>query len=111
MRKWGGRGVSDQLGNPRDGASGSVLPPHHAPQPHPHTHAHSHHQHQQMILGDSNGGDEDQEVEVEVKAPKKRAETWVQDERAEMWVQVEVKVGFWGMRFGSGIGMIRIWIK
>ena len=46
-----------------------------------------------MILGDSNGGDEDQEVEVEVevKAPKKRAETWVQDERAETWVQAEVK--------------------
>jgi hypothetical protein len=31
-----------------------------------------------MILGDSSGGDEDHEVEV--KAPKKRAETWVQDE-------------------------------
>ena len=42
-----------------------------------------------MILGDSNGGDEDKEVEVEVKAPKKRAETWVQDERAETWVQDE----------------------
>ncbi|KAG7974649.1 hypothetical protein I3843_06G058400 [Carya illinoinensis] len=53
------------------------LPPHHH-QPHPHPH------HQQMILGDSSGGDEDHEVEVEVevevKAPKKRAETWVQDE-------------------------------
>ncbi|XP_030960738.1 trihelix transcription factor GT-1-like isoform X2 [Quercus lobata] len=62
------------------GGGGGDLPPHHAPQPHPHTHAHSHHQHQQMILGDSSGGDEDHEVEVEVKAPKKRAETWVQDE-------------------------------
>ena len=40
----------------------------------------NHHQHQQMILGDSSGRDEDHEVEVEVKAPKKRAETWVQDE-------------------------------
>ncbi|XP_065630823.1 trihelix transcription factor GT-1 [Quercus suber] len=64
------------------GGGGGDLPPHHAPQPHPHAHAHSHHQHQQMILGDSSGGDEDHEVEVEVevKAPKKRAETWVQDE-------------------------------
>ncbi|XP_041012022.1 trihelix transcription factor GT-1-like isoform X1 [Juglans microcarpa x Juglans regia] len=44
------------------------LPPHHHPHPH----------HQQIILGDSSGGDEDHEVEV--KAPKKRAETWVQDE-------------------------------
>ena len=43
MRKWGGRGVSDQPGNPRDGAGGGVLPPHHASQPHPYTHAHSHH--------------------------------------------------------------------
>ncbi len=58
--------------------SNGDLPPHH-PQPHPHPHPHSHH-HQQMILGDSSGGDEDHEVEVEVKAPKKRAETWVQDE-------------------------------
>ena len=52
-----------------------------------------------MILGDSNGDDEDQEVEVEVKAPKKQAETWVQDERAEMWVQVEVKQALVGADF------------
>ncbi|XP_010528063.1 PREDICTED: trihelix transcription factor GT-1-like isoform X2 [Tarenaya hassleriana] len=51
------------------------LPPHH------HHHHHHHHQlhqaqqqQQQMILGDSSGEDH------EVKAPKKRAETWVQDE-------------------------------
>ena len=94
MRKWGGRGVSDQLGNPRDGAGGSVLPPHHAPQPHPHTHAHSHHQHQQMILDDSNGGDEDQEV--------------VQDERAETWVQAEVKQALVGADFiGDERKMVR----
>ncbi|GLT38385.1 hypothetical protein SLA2020_126410 [Shorea laevis] len=36
---------------------------------------HTHHSHQQqMILGDSSGEDH------EIKAPKKRAETWVQDE-------------------------------
>ncbi|KAJ7957616.1 trihelix transcription factor GT-1 [Quillaja saponaria] len=34
------------------------------------------HQQTQMILGDSSGEDH----EVEIKAPKKRAETWVQDE-------------------------------
>ncbi|KAB1207773.1 Trihelix transcription factor GT-1 [Morella rubra] len=53
-------------------SNGDIPPHHHQPHPHPH--------HQQMILGDSSGGDEDHEVEVEVKAPKKRAETWVQDE-------------------------------
>ncbi|KAE8023631.1 hypothetical protein FH972_009306 [Carpinus fangiana] len=53
--------------------SNGELPPHH--QHHPQAHP-SHPQ--QMILGDSSGGDEDHEVEV--KAPKKRAETWVQDE-------------------------------
>ncbi|XVF85170.1 hypothetical protein PTKIN_Ptkin17bG0096800 [Pterospermum kingtungense] len=45
------------------------LPPHHHPPPPPH----QQHQ-QQMILGESSGED------PEVKAPKKRAETWVQDE-------------------------------
>ena len=84
MRKWGWRRVSDLPGNPHDGAGAIVLPPHHAPQPQPHTHAHSHHHHQQMILGDSSGGDEDHEVEVEIKAPKKRAETWVQDESRDV---------------------------
>lgn len=39
----------------------------------PHQH-HQHHQQQQMILGESSGEDH------EVKAPKKRAETWVQEE-------------------------------
>lgn len=34
-----------------------------------------HHNNQIMILGDSSGGEEH-----EIKAPKKRAETWVQDE-------------------------------
>ncbi|XP_022725727.1 trihelix transcription factor GT-1-like isoform X2 [Durio zibethinus] len=43
------------------------LPPHHHPPPHQQ-------QQQQMILGESSGED------PEVKAPKKRAETWVQDE-------------------------------
>ena len=52
-----------------------------------------------MILGDSSGGDEDHEVEVEVKAPKKRAETWVQDERAETWVQAEVEQALVGADF------------
>ena len=52
-----------------------------------------------MILGDSNGGDEDEEVEVEVKAPKKRAETWVQDERVETWVQAEVEQALVGANF------------
>ncbi|KAE8713500.1 Trihelix transcription factor GT-1 [Hibiscus syriacus] len=46
--------------------------------PHKHHHPHPHHQQQQlqqsMILGESSGED------PEVKAPKKRAETWVQDE-------------------------------
>ena len=94
MRKWGGKGVLDQLGNPRDGAGSNVLPPHHAPQPHPHTHAHSHHQHQQMILGDSNGDDKDQEV-----VQDERVEMWVQDERAETWVQAEVKQALVGVDF------------
>ena len=31
-----------------------------------------------MILGNSSSDDEDHEVEVKVKAPKKRAETWVE---------------------------------
>ncbi|GAV91352.1 Myb_DNA-bind_4 domain-containing protein [Cephalotus follicularis] len=44
------------------------LPPHH------HNH-HLPHPNPQMILGDSSGGEDH-----EVKAPKKRAETWVQDE-------------------------------
>ncbi|KAB2097368.1 hypothetical protein ES319_A01G165900v1 [Gossypium barbadense] len=39
-----------------------------------HHHPHSLQQQQQMILGESSGDD------PEVKAPKKRAETWVQDE-------------------------------
>ena len=52
-----------------------------------------------MILDNSNGDDENQEVEVEVKAPKKRAETWVQDERAETWVQAEVKQALVGVDF------------
>ena len=52
-----------------------------------------------MILGNGNGNDEDQEVEVEVKAPKKRAETWVQDERAKTWVQAEVKQALVGADF------------
>uniref|UniRef100_A0A5B7B0D5 Putative trihelix transcription factor GT-1-like n=1 Tax=Davidia involucrata TaxID=16924 RepID=A0A5B7B0D5_DAVIN len=44
-------------------SSNGELPPHQ-----------QHHQHQQMILGESSGED------IEVKAPKKRAETWVQEE-------------------------------
>ncbi|CAK9161720.1 unnamed protein product [Ilex paraguariensis] len=40
-------------------------------QPH---HHHQNHQHPQMILGESSGEDH------EVKAPKKRAETWIQEE-------------------------------
>ncbi|KAF8066118.1 hypothetical protein N665_1160s0019 [Sinapis alba] len=45
-------------------------------QPHNHHHHHHHHhlQPQQILLGESSGEDH------EVKAPKKRAETWVQDE-------------------------------
>ncbi|KAF8104577.1 hypothetical protein N665_0171s0079 [Sinapis alba] len=44
---------------------------------HPHNHHNHHHHHlqpQQILLGESSGEDH------EVKAPKKRAETWVQDE-------------------------------
>ncbi|KAH0855558.1 hypothetical protein HID58_007902 [Brassica napus] len=42
---------------------------------HPHHNHHHHHlQPQQILLGESSGEDH------EVKAPKKRAETWVQDE-------------------------------
>ncbi|KAG2297823.1 hypothetical protein Bca52824_034295 [Brassica carinata] len=41
---------------------------------HPHHHHHHHLQPQQILLGESSGEDH------EVKAPKKRAETWVQDE-------------------------------
>lgn len=44
-------------------------------QQHQHHHHHQQQQQQQMILGDSSGGEDH-----EVKAPKKRAETWVQDE-------------------------------
>lgn len=46
--------------------SNGELPPQHQQQPSQH----------QMILGESSGEDH----EVEIKAPKKRAETWVQDE-------------------------------
>ncbi|KAJ8773653.1 hypothetical protein K2173_005899 [Erythroxylum novogranatense] len=57
-------------------SSNGDLPPH---QHHIHNPHHHHHQQQQqqqqMILGDSSGDDNH-----EVKAPKKRAETWVQDE-------------------------------
>lgn len=42
---------------------------------HHHHHQQQQQQQQQMILGDSSGGEDH-----EVKAPKKRAETWVQDE-------------------------------
>ncbi|KAJ7945507.1 trihelix transcription factor GT-1 [Quillaja saponaria] len=38
------------------------------------------HEQTQMILGDSSGEDH----EIEVKAPKKRAETWVQDETRDL---------------------------
>ncbi|KAI8019561.1 Trihelix transcription factor GT-1 [Camellia lanceoleosa] len=47
-------------------SSNGELPPHHH---------HLQQQQQQMILGDSSGGEDH-----EVKAPKKRAETWVQEE-------------------------------
>ncbi|XVE92229.1 hypothetical protein REPUB_Repub01dG0079000 [Reevesia pubescens] len=47
--------------------NGDLPPHHHHPPPHQQ-------QQQQMILGESSGED------PEVKAPKKRAETWVQDE-------------------------------
>ena len=42
-----------------------------------------------MILSDSSGNDEDHEVKVEVKDPKKRAETWVQDEVKQALVGVD----------------------
>ena len=42
-----------------------------------------------MILSDSSGSDEDHEVKVEVKDPKKRAETWVQDEVKQALVGVD----------------------
>ncbi|CAL5370222.1 unnamed protein product [Camellia sinensis] len=51
-------------------SSNGDLQPHHQH----HNHHHHHQQQQQMILGDSSGED------LEVKAPKKRAETWVQEE-------------------------------
>lgn len=59
-----------------NGASGGDL------EPHNHNHHHNNHNHnhnhniqpQQILLGESSGEDH------EVKAPKKRAETWVQDE-------------------------------
>ncbi|XP_021892627.1 trihelix transcription factor GT-1-like isoform X4 [Carica papaya] len=48
------------------------LPPHHQHHHHPLSHPHQHQQ--QMILGESSSEDH------EVKVPKKRAETWVQEE-------------------------------
>ncbi|XP_012440641.1 trihelix transcription factor GT-1 [Gossypium raimondii] len=58
--------------------SNGDLPPHHhhhhPPPPHHHHQHQQQQQQQQMILGESSGED------PEVKAPKKRAETWVQDE-------------------------------
>ena len=42
-----------------------------------------------MILSDSSGNDEDHEVKVEVNDPKKRAETWVQDEVKQALVGVD----------------------
>ncbi|CAF2082921.1 unnamed protein product [Brassica napus] len=53
---------------------GDLQPHNHHPH---HNHNHHHHNHlqpQQILLGESSGEDH------EVKAPKKRAETWVQDE-------------------------------
>lgn len=55
---------------------GDLQPHNHHPH-HNHNHNHHHHNHlqpQQILLGESSGEDH------EVKAPKKRAETWVQDE-------------------------------
>ncbi|XP_058227816.1 trihelix transcription factor GT-4-like isoform X1 [Rhododendron vialii] len=49
-------------------SSNGDLPPHH--------HHHHLHPHQQIILNESSGGED----QSEVKAPKKRAETWVQEE-------------------------------
>ncbi|GMP30130.1 hypothetical protein CsSME_00004941 [Camellia sinensis var. sinensis] len=51
-------------------SSNGELPPHHH-----HLQQQQQQQQQQMILGDSSGGEDH-----EVKAPKKRAETWVQEE-------------------------------
>ncbi|XP_024009039.1 trihelix transcription factor GT-1 [Eutrema salsugineum] len=50
------------------------LQPHNHHHNHNHNHNHHHLQPQQILLGESSGEDH------EVKAPKKRAETWVQDE-------------------------------
>ncbi|KAB2031858.1 hypothetical protein ES319_D05G332900v1 [Gossypium barbadense] len=56
-------------------SNGDLPPHHHHHHPPPPHHHHQHQQQQQqMILGESSGED------PEVKAPKKRAETWVQDE-------------------------------
>ncbi|KAJ9176237.1 hypothetical protein P3X46_011572 [Hevea brasiliensis] len=57
-----------------DSTSGDLTPHQHHLH-NPHQQQQQHHQQQQMILGESSGEDNH-----EVKAPKKRAETWVQDE-------------------------------
>ncbi|KAJ8758838.1 hypothetical protein K2173_002617 [Erythroxylum novogranatense] len=56
-------------------SSNGDLPPHQHHLHNPHHHLQQQQQQQQMILGESSGDDNH-----EVKAPKKRAETWVQDE-------------------------------
>ncbi|KAF5958577.1 hypothetical protein HYC85_005802 [Camellia sinensis] len=68
--KGGGGGGGGERDMVIEVSSNGELPPHHH-----HLQQQQQQQQQQMILGDSSGGEDH-----EVKAPKKRAETWVQEE-------------------------------